>query len=1016
MKKIPPHSPPLLRLKDRGTAINHSQPVTFTFDGKSYQGYEGDTLASALLANRVYLTGRSFKYHRPRGIMAAGAEEPNALVGLGTGGRIEPNVKATQIELYHGLVAVSQNRFPSLKFDIGAVNSLLSRYLPAGFYYKTFMWPASFWMSYEHVIRRAAGLGHVGDDHNDPDRYEKTHRHFDIVIAGGGATGLMAALQAGKSGQRVLLVEDMAVFGGWMNSVDEVMIDQIPASQWVRQSVAMLEEMENVCLLNRTTLFGYGDHNFLTLAERVSDHLPGTVPHLPRMRLWKVRAKQVILATGALERPMVFSGNDRPGIMLATAALTYLNQYGVLVGRRAVLMTNNDQAWHVAFALHKAGCLVRAIIDTRQHITPSLLRQAQALDINIMAGHGITATHGRLHVARIEVSPIDASGGRVIGKAEHINCDLVLMSGGLSPLVHLHSQARGKLKWDEKTLCFRPSTAHEAEYSIGACNGSFDLEKGLKEALTAGMKAVTANNGESAVMDCPNITSPKINWEPMAIWHIPNGLPPGRGKKAFVDFQNDVTAADIQLAVREGYHSVEHVKRYTTTGMATDQGKTSNINALAILAEQLGKDIPAVGTTTFRMPYTPTSLGMIAGRDIGGLFDPVRTTRMDSWHRQADAKFEHVGQWMRAWYYPKSGESMADAVNREVRAVRDHAGLLDASTLGKIDIRGPDAAEFLNRIYTNSWLKLGIGKCRYGLMCKDDGMVMDDGVTTRMSQDHFHMTTTTGGAAAVLGWLEEWLQTEWPELDVYLTSVTEQWAVATLSGPESRTILQALGTDIPLDEASFPFMSMREGTISGIPARVFRISFTGEISYEINIPASYGLALWSALMSAGKPFGLTPYGTEAMHVLRAEKGFIIVGQETDGTVTPHDLDMSWIVSKAKSDFIGKRAFERKAMGDSQRKQLVGLRTNDPKQIIPEGAHAILDPNQPAPFNILGHVTSSYFSPNLGHSIAMGLLKGGKERCGETVYFPMIDGKPPIEATITSTNFYDPEGKRLHGKE
>ena len=467
--------------------------------------------------------------------------------------------------------------------------------------------------------------------------------------------------------------------------------------------------------------------------------------------------------------------------------------------------------------------------------------------------------------------------------------------------------------------------------------------------------------------------------------------------------------------MREGYHSVEHVKRYTTTGMATDQGKTSNINAMAILARERGADIPSVGTTTFRMPYTPTSIGMIAGRDIGGLFDPVRTTPMDKWHREAGAKFEHVGQWMRAWYYPQAGESMQEAVTREVLAARQTAGLLDASTLGKIDVKGPDAAEFLNRIYTNSWLKLGINKCRYGLMCKDDGMVMDDGVTTRLADDHFHMTTTTGGAAGVLDWLEEWLQTEWPELKVYLTSVTEQWAVATLSGPAARDILKAAGTNIDLSDDGFGFMSMREGHVSGLPARLYRISFTGELSYEINVPARYGMALWTTLMRAGRDFGITPYGTEAMHVLRGEKGFIIVGQETDGTVTPPDLGMNWIVSDKKPDFIGKRALARQSMAAGDRKQLVGLKTKDPKQVIPEGAHAVLDPDQPPPVEMLGQVTSSYYSPNLGHSIAMGLLRGGHARKGQTVYFPMLDGSPTIEATITDTSFYDPKGERLNGK-
>ena len=997
-----------------GAATSSQTPVRFSFDGKSYTGFAGDTLASALLANNVHLVGRSFKYHRPRGIMAAGAEEANALVQVGIGGRVEPNLRATQVELYDGLVAKSQNRFPSLKFDVGEVNSLLSRFFPAGFYYKTFMWPASFWMSYEKVIRHAAGLGKVGDDHNDPDRYEKRHAHFEIVVVGGGACGLMAAHEAAKSGKRVLICEDGPRFGGWLNSISDVQIDGQNAQDWIAATLAQLEAMENVTVLARTSLFGYGDHNYLTLAERVTDHLADKPAHLPRMRMWKVRAGQVILATGAIERPLVFSGNDLPGVMLASAAQTYLGEYGVLPGRRAVVMTNNDAAWQTAFALQQAGCLIKAIVDTRPAPTAALMRQAKALNIEVLAGHGITAAHGHLKVARVEVSPLSAEGTDVTGDAAHIDCDCVLMSGGLSPVVHLHSQARGKLMWDEKTLCFRPSTTHEAEQSVGACNGSFDLQKGLREAVAAASRAAKAVGQPIEAGDVPVVSAPRINRAPMAIWSIPNGQGEGEGGKAFVDFQNDVTASDIKLAVREGYHSVEHVKRYTTTGMATDQGKTSNINALAILSEQLGEAIPEVGTTTFRMPYTPTSMGMIAGRAIAGLFDPVRTTPMDSWHRQAGAEFEHVGQWMRAWYYPKTGESMAEAVNREVIAARQTAGLLDASTLGKIDIKGPDAAEFLNRIYTNGWLKLGIGKCRYGLMCKDDGMVMDDGVTTRLAEDHFHMTTTTGGAAGVLDWLEEWLQTEWPELEVYLTSVTEQWAVATLSGPAAKDILNAAGSDIDLSDEAFSFMSMKQGHISGLPARVFRISFTGELSYEINVPARYGAALWSTLMKAGEPFGITPYGTEAMHVLRGEKGFIIVGQETDGTVTPLDLGMDWIVSKTKPDFIGKRALERASMADPSRKKLVGLLTEDPQQVIPEGAHAVLDPNQPAPMEMLGHVTSSYFSPNLGHSIAMALLKGGHERMGQTVYIPMLDGQPPIKARITKTSFYDPEGDRLNG--
>ncbi|MFZ8923376.1 MAG: sarcosine oxidase subunit alpha family protein [Candidatus Puniceispirillaceae bacterium] len=992
--------------------IDRNKPVQFTFDGRSYTGFAGDTLASALLANDVHLVGRSFKYHRPRGILSAGSEEPNALIRLGKRAYAEPNLRATQIEIFDGLYAESQNRMPSLKFDIGAINSVLGRFFPAGFYYKTFMWPASMWMSYEHVIRHAAGLGKAADDHNDPDRYEKTHAHCDVLVAGGGAAGLMAAMQAAKGGARVILADEQNEFGGWLLGEANISIGDVPALDWISTMLADLAAMPNVTLLPRTTVFGYMDHNYLTLNERVTDHLPSRPAHLPRQRLWKVRAKQVIIAQGAHERPLVFAGNDLPGVMLAGAVRTYINRYGVCPGRRAIVVCNNDDAYRTALDLCHAGADV-VITDLRNDAKGPLITAARNAGIEILQGHAIIAAYGNRRVARVEIAPVNDSVTAISGDILHRDCDLIAMSGGLSPAVHLHSQARGKLQWDDAKLCFRPSATHEPSFNIGACNASFDLVTALKEAIRAGTKAAAAAGHKTTALTAPDVVSAKQNWKPLAAWKIPNGHGAGRGPKAFVDFQNDVTASDVSLAAREGYQSVEHLKRYTTTGMGTDQGKTSNINALAILADALGNEIPEVGTTTFRMPYTPSNIGAIAGRDIGDLFDPVRLTRMDAWHRANGAKFEHVGQWMRAWYYPQGDETIHDAVNREVTAARTTAGLLDASTLGKIDIRGRDAAEFLNRLYTNAWSKLGVGKCRYGLMLKDDGMVMDDGVTTRLGENHFHMTTTTGGAAGVLDWMEEWLQTEWPDLEVYLTSVTEQWAVATLSGPNAGKILQDAGIDFDLSPAEFPFMSMKEGHIGGLPARIFRISFTGELSYEINVAARHGLALWTHLMKAGKPHGITPYGTEAMHVLRSEKGFIIVGQETDGSVTPHDLGMNWIVSKTKSDFIGKRALARETMAYDNRKQLVGLLCSEPSSVIPEGAHAVLDPDQPMPMEMLGQVTSSYFSPNCGRSIAMAMLKGGHARKGETVFFPMLDGTV-LEAKIVDPVFFDPKGERIDG--
>jgi sarcosine oxidase subunit alpha len=999
----------------KGGRIDRSKPISFTFDGKNYTGFEGDTLASALLANGIHLVGRSFKYHRQRGIMTAGSEEPNALVRLGEGARIEPNIRATQIELYPDLKSSSQNRWPSLNIDAGSIASIcFHRLLPAAFYYKTFMRPAGMWKTYEYFIRRAAGLGRAAKDHNDPDRYEKTNAHTDILIVGGGASGLMAALSAGRAGARVMLADEQNEFGGWLLSENDISIDGAPADTWIAAAVAELEAMDNVTLLRRTTAFGYMDHNYITLMERVTDHLGETPAHMPRQRMLKVRAGEVILAQGSHERPLVFGGNDLPGIMLSSAVRSYLNRYGVLPGTRAVIATNNDDAYRTAFALADAGVFVCAIIDMRSGAATRLMTEAIRRGIKVLTSHAVVETDGVRHVGRVRTARINQKDGTITGESVYFDCDLVAMSAGFTPVVSLHSQSRGKLDWDEKQLCFTPSDYHEASQSVGAGNGIFNLKKAMADGARAGAGAAKRIGKSGKAATVPKIDAPIQNYEPLELWKPVSSDIPGADSKAFVDFQNDVTAGDIKLAIREGYQSVEHVKRYTTNGMATDQGKMSNINALGIIADELNDNIPDVGTTTFRMPYTPTSFGGIAGRDIKHLFDPVRTTRMDGWHREHGAMFEHVGQWMRAWYYPKDGESMDKAVRREVKAARTTAGLLDASTLGKIDIRGKDSAEFLNRIYTNAWTKLPVGRCRYGLMLKDDGMVMDDGVTSRLGNNHFHMTTTTGGAAGVLDWLEEWHQTEWPKLDVYMTSVTEQWSVATLSGPSSRKILEKLGCSIPLDNESLPFMSFKDATLAGLPVRIFRISFTGELSFEINTPARLGLALWNTLIEAGEEFGITPYGTEAMHVLRAEKGYIIVGQETDGSVTPHDLGMDWIISKTKPDFIGKRALERTSMSDKNRKQLVGILTDRPRVVIPEGAHAVLDPRQAKPMEMLGQVTSSYFSPNLERSFALALLKGGHARKGQTVYFPMINGKRPIKATITDTVFYDPKGERLNG--
>ena len=997
------------RLKDLGK-VDRSKPLRFKFDGKFYEGYRGDTLASALLANGVHLVGRSFKYHRPRGLLSAGAEEPNALIQVGEGNSTDPNTRATQIILRDGLTVKSQNRWPNLTFDLGYVNSLIHRLLPAGFYYKTFMWPASWWMRYEYWIRRAAGLGEAPKG-ADPDRYEKNHAHCDVLIVGSGPAGLSAALAAGQTGARVILTEEQDSFGGSLTYNTDCTIDGAPAFEWAERTVAALSSMPEVILLKATVTTGYYDHNYLTLLETTDNDNQTGSEYKTRQRLWKVRAKRVVLATGQIERPLIFRDNDRPGIMLSASMRAYLNRYGVSPGNRVLLFTNNDDAYRTAISLKKNNVSIAAIVDLRNNPDGELVAQVRSQGITIYAGHAIVSTAGYLRIKSAKIMQLSEDGSKPIGSMKEIRCDSIGMSGGWNPTLHLFSQSGGKLRWDEELGQFLPKTATQNLVSIGGCDGTQGLSSCLKAGLKAGAESARATNNKGRAPRLPKVIEPKYN-DQRTIWLIPPERADEKVSKHFVDFQNDVTASDIGLAAREGYRSVEHLKRYTTMGMGTDQGKTSNVAALAILAETLGTTAPNIGHTTFRPPYTPATIGAYAGRNLGLLFDPVRTTGMNECHKELGARFEHVGQWMRAWYYPKSNETMQQAVNREVKAARDSVGILDASTLGKIDIKGPDAAEFLNRIYTNAWLKLAPGRARYGLMLKDDGMVMDDGVTTHLKPGHFHMTTTTGGAAIVLEWLEEWHQTEWPDLKVYFTSVTEQWAVASICGPNCRNLLADLAPDLGLSNEEFPFMSVKEGNVAGITARIFRISFTGELSFEINVPRRYGPKLWDALMQKGKKYDICPYGTEAMHVLRAEKGFIIVGQETDGTVTPYDLGMDWIVSKTKHDFVGKRALKRSDIIKNDRKQLVGLLTENEKEVIPEGSQIVETPNSAPPMAMLGHVTSSYYSPNCNRSIAMALVKGGKEKIGQTLHVPLRN--KTIKVTVTDTQFFDKEGIRLDG--
>jgi sarcosine oxidase subunit alpha len=948
-----------LRIAGRGR-VDPAKAVSFSFDGKMMTGAAGDTLASALLANGVHLVGRSFKYHRPRGVLGAGVEEPNALVGVDRGpGRYTPNLRATTLELHDGLAAESQNRWPSLGFDLGAINNVFSPLFPAGFYNKTFKWPRSFWERlYEPAIRRMAGLGSAPDA-IDADRYAATNDFVDLLIVGAGRAGIEAALAATASGERVMILDEQAEFGGKLLSEP----DRWP---WLAEATAGLAAAPNLTCLPRTTAIGLYHDGFVGAVERLADHLPVDAATGPRERLHRIRAGRIVLATGAIERPLVFADNDRPGIMLASAARTYLNRYGVAVGRRIALMATHDSGYAAAFDLAEAGTAVAAIIDLRDAVDPVMVDQARALGIELLAGHVVTGTSGAKRIGAMTVSPVGGGAERTIA------CDALLMAGGWTPTVHLWSHGKGKLAWREDLGAFVPDGSVDLVTCAGSCSGAI------------------AGSGVS-------------------VEALPGPRDPATFK-AFVDFQNDVTARDIRLAVREGFKSVEHIKRYTTNGMATDQGKTSNLNALQVAAGALGATAPGVGLTTFRPPYTPTTFGALAGMAKDALFQPVRKTAIDGWAEARGAVFENVAQWRRARYFPEGSEDMHAAVSRECRAVRAGVGIFDASTLGKIEVVGPDAAEFLNRMYTNPWKSLAPGRCRYGLMLREDGFIMDDGVAARLAEDRFHVTTTTGGAARVLNMMEDYLQTEWPDLNVWLTSTTEQYAVIALQGPRARDVIAPFVEGIDLSPEALPHMSVAEGMICGVPTRLFRVSFTGELGFEVNIPAGYGRAVWEVLHAEGQKHGIAAYGTEAMHVLRAEKGYIIIGQDTDGTLTPDDAGLGWAVGKKKSDFVGRRSLARPDMLLDGRKQLVGLLTEDPKLVLEEGAQIVADPAAPVPMPMIGHVTSSYWSDALGRSIALAVVAGGRARLGETLHVPMPGATHRV--TVSDSVFYDREGVRL----
>ncbi|OUD10633.1 sarcosine oxidase subunit alpha [Marivivens niveibacter] len=981
------------RLQSLGRMIDRSKPVEFTFNGKRLRGYQGDTLASAMLANDQMMMGRSFKYHRPRGVVASGAEEPNALFNMGTGDRFEPNQRATTQEVFDGLTIKSQNHYPSLEFDIGAVNQLFARWLPAGFYYKMFIHPRPFWKYvYEPFIRQSAGLGQVPKE-KDADTYEHFYFFCDVLVAGGGIAGLAAALKAGKEGKRVLLLEQTADFGG-RAVVDGVEIDGKSASDWVAETLAALNAMENVTVRSRNMVAGVYDHGYVLGYERLTDHLSDKSG--PRHRLWRIRAGEIVSATGAIERPLSFYGNDIPGVMLASAVRDYVVNWGVSCGDRTVVVTNNDDAYRTAITLKQAGLSVPAIIDARSSGAGPIAAEAEKLGIKVMKGKAIAKVKGKKRVTGVQIC-LQAGEGSVI---EEIACDCVAMSGGWSPVVHLWSHCGGKLNWDDDLAMFRPNPEKpplgadgQAFVSVvGSANGHLSTAAVLAD---AGQTVTTNEPAEAAIQP---------------VWMMPQGAGVKLRSKAWLDYQNDVKVSDVQLAAQEGYESVEHTKRYTTLGMATDQGKLSNINGLATLSAALDSTIPNVGTTTFRPPYTPISLGAITGVARDELFQPVRKTPMFQWHDANGSEWEPVGgQWRRTYAYVRDGETTKDAVNREIVNTRENVGLLDASTLGKIIVKGPDAGKFLDMLYTNMMSNLKIGKCRYGLMCNENGFLMDDGVVIRLDEDTWLCHTTTGGAAHTHDWMEDWLQCEWWDWKVYTANVTEQYAQVAIAGPKARQVLEKLG-GMDVSKDAIGFMEFKDGTLGGFDARVHRISFSGELSFEVAVPASQGAAFWDALLEAGAEFGVMPYGTEAMHIMRAEKGFIMIGDETDGTIIPQDLNLHWALSKKKDDYLGKRAQERSFMASPDRWKLVGVETLD-GSVIEDGAYVPAPGNNPnGQRNVQGRVTSTYYSPTLKRGIAMALVKNGPDRMGEVIEFNKEDGTM-VKAKIVDPVFYDKDGEK-----